>query len=733
MKTLLNIFVCILVLYPSIALSEPKLFFSDLSSGPNSGWENSVTKGAAVTIWGLQFGNGPDDQSYVMVGDKKLTDKSSYAVWGETRNNALKAPNVPMESITFFLDNSMPLGDTEIKLVVNSEVSKSLPFNIRACDAPCIFYISNKDGSDNYNGQYATFKGGSNGPRLTADDTVPKHEGIMNNGDIAYLREGSGPYVGNSYFLQFRGDVAEHNNENAIIGYPGEWPVVGDGSSDNTIYVVESSGEMGHFTFSRIIFLSGPSAIHGTGHHYRFISLRFEENQKPCKCGIIGASPQWDSKYFGNVWKNSGYDAYKHAIYFNSEDDDGSWKSHANENNEVAYNQFDNYNNNFGSDYFGGGIVEIKRKTSDPFPTNNFKVHNNYFHDGEGANPIWASRASNVDIYNNLFVNSCHDGDSSSRGCVLFNGDNDSTGNKVRNNTFANFGHPENNGGMAAIRLRGDETVDVSNNIFYGFSNPPSITNEGDANCSGTNNIFYMTNVPNESNCDVNNSISEDPMFVSFPTDFRLLPESPAIDSGSNSYCPSDDMLGSNRNDDKCDIGSFEVVLGPSSTTTTIQTTTTTAPTITTITTPTTTLGVTTTTTTISTSTTISAPTTTTTTLISLLLPHSKPSRNGLQKYPINIGNNSFWIDLYVIGETNVPETTRNISHVRSFVVVCTQPKTELPLTVTGMEHKGGGRYLVSTNTNMTVLVPDSHCRMGLNIEGAMSEEFEFIPFFANY
>jgi len=35
--------------------STPVLFFSNLTDGPISGWEGSNTKGAAVSVWGLNF------------------------------------------------------------------------------------------------------------------------------------------------------------------------------------------------------------------------------------------------------------------------------------------------------------------------------------------------------------------------------------------------------------------------------------------------------------------------------------------------------------------------------------------------------------------------------------------------------------------------------------------------------------------------------------------------------
>jgi hypothetical protein len=59
----------------------PVLFFSDLQSGPKTGWEDGAAHGAAVSIWGRNF--GPDrGSSFVTVGGVDLTDDADYSLWG---------------------------------------------------------------------------------------------------------------------------------------------------------------------------------------------------------------------------------------------------------------------------------------------------------------------------------------------------------------------------------------------------------------------------------------------------------------------------------------------------------------------------------------------------------------------------------------------------------------------------------------------------------------------------
>ena len=79
----LSSLIFVLFLFPAISHAAPKLFFSDLDSGPKTGWEGSATKGAAVTVWGTGFGT-TRGSSTVTVNGAQLTSASDYAEWGTT-------------------------------------------------------------------------------------------------------------------------------------------------------------------------------------------------------------------------------------------------------------------------------------------------------------------------------------------------------------------------------------------------------------------------------------------------------------------------------------------------------------------------------------------------------------------------------------------------------------------------------------------------------------------------
>ena len=68
----------------SAIAASPVIYFSDLTDGPTSGWEGSSTKGAAVTIWGLNFGT-LRGTSYITCGGINLMNNGDYAEWGTGR------------------------------------------------------------------------------------------------------------------------------------------------------------------------------------------------------------------------------------------------------------------------------------------------------------------------------------------------------------------------------------------------------------------------------------------------------------------------------------------------------------------------------------------------------------------------------------------------------------------------------------------------------------------------
>lgn len=550
----------------------PVIFFSDLIDGPRSGWEGSSTKGAAVTIWGIGFG-AIQGSSYVSVGGVQA---SEYPHWGNDSNNARG-----LQSVTFHLTSSMSTGLNNITITVNGSTSSTFTDTITGLTYPRQFYVRttgsiyfvNNDGGDNGNdGTFATDQGGGVGPWATVSQGWPSANGSLSDGDLTYIKAGSGAYTPSGFAGRFDGDLGAQDAKTAVVGYPGEWPIIGDGTDNSNIGTREIGGPSGHFVVSRLIMKAGATCIHATGGNYRLIANRFEDNQLSAAAGVIGASPQWDTAIYGNVWKDCGYDNLKHAIYINSEEDDGTWKAHSSENIDVAFNDFNHYSNDYGTAY-GGGVVEIKRQASFHFPTQNIWVHRNLFRNCTAADPVWNTDVNPSYIYNNIFYNNAHLGVATSKGSILTN--NGSTV-YILNNTLYEEGHATNNSGIHFVRIRGADTVFSKNNIYYAIDTGGGVpeiavieTGESAAEYNSDYDLFYGNDVPSDEGSGtmtITNELTSDPQLTdpTSPTrDFNLQSGSPAIGAGTDLSSLFDtDYNGVVRS--SFDLGALEFVAAPS-------------------------------------------------------------------------------------------------------------------------------------------------------------------------
>jgi predicted outer membrane repeat protein len=160
------------------------------------------------------------------------------------------------------------------------------------------------------------------------------------------------------------------------------------------------------------------------------------------------------------------------------------------------------------------------------------------------------------------------------------------------NNTFYNNSTPENNGGTitvesetgfissiinntldsntgGGIRILDNVSVVLSNNILANSINGADCFSAEDAQITGSNNLI-VNNAASPNSCGIP-LLTSSPN-LSHPADnggptqtMALLPGSPAIDAGDNTYCPAEDQRGFARpmdgNNDSfaiCDLGAFE-------------------------------------------------------------------------------------------------------------------------------------------------------------------------------
>jgi len=561
-----KLIIIIIFLLSSTALyaADPVLFFSDLTSAPKTGWEESATKGAAVSIYGLNFGaagsvvgtvNVTTDNETTQIGD---SDATYMVEWAATSGNPKLDAATTLQRITFHLNSSMSTDATStISVTVDGNTSGTIAFGVR--NTGKIYFISKDDGNDSNDGLRDTDEGSNVGPWLTPKMCMPSNNGDITegDGDVVYLRVGATAYTnsddGDGRFVQMSGDLGTAVAPLTLIGYPGELPVI-DRDSAGRIGQIEAT-EHGYVTFAKLKFINSSTAITAKGHGYRIVNLYFQDMDDNAAAGIIHHQPAANYFILGCVWKDCGSDSWHHAIYLTTE---GAVAYIAdNYNGVVAYCEFDNYESpGSGEHGSGGGIIDIKEQESGT-TTYNIRVHHNYFHDCNEAAPFYVnSDTYDVNIYNNLVTNCYTVALDSGTGIIHANHVGDIY---LYNNTFVNSGY------TSFFRIKNDTDLHSSNNIFYDDGGTPYLLQDGGSPTFTSNNDNFYSDgesVPSGSGITVNNEITTDPTFTdSVASNYTIQSGSDCIDGGTSdvSGTVTDDLVGISRPQDSVyDIGAYE-------------------------------------------------------------------------------------------------------------------------------------------------------------------------------
>lgn len=517
-----------MVIWPNITnAAAPVLFFSDLESGPKTGWEGSSTRGAAVTVWGENLGIGPSANSYVTVNGARITE---YAEWGENLGPARN-----LDRITFWLNSNCQDGAGTITVTVNGVTSNSLPFTI----APAkIYFISVTDGNNSYNGLYSTYQGGNNGPFR---DIKMFNPGLNPSRDseayICYVKGGTYTTLDvDNAFVALRGPYGAENRRKALVAYPGEIPVLNASSaSRGVIWNAQYSpyGRNSYFTYSKLKVIGGTNAGWDAfglwGDYNRVIGNHMKDLLANAWTGVVMVDNSQYSRIYGNYFEHCGYDSYKHNIYIKTHSNYVSGDKSA----EYTYVGWNEFSNAYASDTHGGVIFISKASDASSKYTRYIYIHNNLFHDGNmefiytGDN----TDISDIYIYNNIFRSGTNIGGNGiflawhTRSVYLYN------------NVFYQIG----GGNNAMVGITGNTKAFFKNNIWNarpGQSFLDIETYQG-ATFNSDHDLYYdpdgSTSLPSGSGITVTNAKTQNPLFLNLATyDFRLQQASPAIDAGTS-------------------------------------------------------------------------------------------------------------------------------------------------------------------------------------------------------
>lgn len=233
--------------------STPVLFFSDLTDGATSGWNGSGTQGAAVSIWGLNFGeSGTITVANATAETSVNIPSSTCAEWAATTNPTTARG---LQRITFWLSSDMGTSGTApnstIEVTTSDGTSNTIPFHCRAIGSNHIYFFDDDGNDDTGDGSLSTpWKSGE------------KARIELSAGDIGYFREGIYTTIDTQYtpygaFIYCRDDTPNHNNGAeyntiTIASYPTEQAQIG-AYNNNTLFVFfrHDYGAMAYWTISK--------------------------------------------------------------------------------------------------------------------------------------------------------------------------------------------------------------------------------------------------------------------------------------------------------------------------------------------------------------------------------------------------------------------------------------------------------------------------------------------------
>ena len=538
------------LLAASAVHSAPRLFYSDLESGPNSKGENNG--GVYVSVYGKGFGSAKGE-GYVTIGEGKA---ANYPIWKD-------------DQITFQLGSSAATGN--IIAVTSSGSSNPLPFTVRAGN---IYFVS-PNGKDSNNGSFTA-------PLKTL---LKARDSFLKAGDTVYLMNGftqpddDGQGWRTTFLLRTGGTPTAPI---AVVAYPGAKATLGavDGPNSSIRTTTEPPG---YWTFAGLTLraVSEAAAIYG-GAGWRFVA-----NDMSCPNGFEASacfefSVASNVKMLGNTVHDAGRltaSALYHGVYFSS---DTNFV-------EVGWNHIYNVRGCRGIQIHSSPLQGGGPKDPTGHSQYGIVIHDNLIHDTQCDGIILATidpSKGKVEIYNNVIYNAGKGPNNPEKSgnwsCInaqtyTNTGPTGSGVVEIYNNTLFNcgtFANPPYNDSVSAIAYNGpnaDIKVRLRNNLVYQTSGVPyfRIYKPGNTalcgnseNCPwvyGSNNLFYGVGAAPGSPNLTNTIGNKDPLLANLRTgDFRIAANSPARGSGVDTGLATDRFGAPRGGKNGFDIGAHQ-------------------------------------------------------------------------------------------------------------------------------------------------------------------------------
>ncbi|HEX4606259.1 MAG TPA: choice-of-anchor D domain-containing protein, partial [Candidatus Angelobacter sp.] len=489
---------------------SPRIIFSDLQSGPNTGGVNG--KGAMVTVHGFGFGASRGASSVTIGG----APADNYPLWSDTK-------------ISFQLGAAAVSGNIQVN--VGSAASNGVSFTVR----PGNLYFVSPSGND------------ANAGTATAPwHSAVKAKNAAVAGDIIYLMDGvnqsSLESASASLVLAKSGSASLPI---ALVAYPGATATIGSATGQQ--YGIRTTSASNYWVLAGLTLRGSFSALSvANSSTWRVIG-----NDVSCPNGS-GSGACVDFSTVNNM-----------SMYRNRVHDVGSTTS-------TSLKLYQGVLFDAGSNAIDFGWNEIANVrscralqfSSDTSKLYNITVDNNLIHDSrcDGINfatvdpALGAVRAFNNVIYR-TGTGPAPGGIESNYACINVG----AAGNAavlVQNNTLYDCGRREN-GDSGAISA--SAAVTVVNNIIVATAGEQYLApNSLITRFTGNNNLFFGAGAaPAFSSA----SINADPKFVDpANANFQLLSGSPAIDHGANTGVTRDALQAPRPSGAGYDMGAYEFI-----------------------------------------------------------------------------------------------------------------------------------------------------------------------------
>lgn len=493
---------------PPVAGLGPRLFFTDLQSGPNTGGQDNL--GCFITIWGEGFGASRGN-STVTIGGREV---AKYVIWGE--DNAARK----MDMMVVQLGPNVASGG--IVVTVNSRASNPLPFTVRSGN---IYFVIP---------DAATASDSNPGTFVQPFRTLYRPRQVIQAGDIVYIKGGTfsaadPDHPGWDAILLLTPDTDPNGTADqpiAYIGYPGDRPVLGaPPPMRRGIYMEETTA---YYIFANLEFSQYAGNLNLSGSGHRAIGDYFHDVTvvDGAPIGVAGNSAHY--KIFGNLLSNNG--------------DPGTWDNGVgfyiqgfgtNQDVDFGWNQIQDEGGRRSIQLFGhsaGDRMEDIR-IHDNLISGSLPLRNHILLGGsDGGTEVLGT----IYVYNNIIVGADGQGlrINDPQGTVIIQN------NVLYNNGSLGFdGHAQiyiERAGTGSITLQNNIVYAESGQTYYDFGPglDPSVFN------AANNNLVY-----NAGACPAwdTGCVNADPLFVDLAArDFRFQPGSPAIDAGAATGIASD-------------------------------------------------------------------------------------------------------------------------------------------------------------------------------------------------